>query len=258
MKLCPKCEFIYEDDQRFCDMDGEALVEDTRVGVFPGTVPTKTGSRTTKSRARMFVVPAVAGLALSVLLSLVYYASSAPLDPKFESTGQRPQASEASPQQQSATPLGSPSSQPASNQSQVPANPEAASESVSAGAVELADRTASESARSQVVPESKATDNTLKGGDNGSGISRQLPPLPQLTPLPRVPPLSLLPAAKPESMTPGSTTPKKQRLANQKLGTNRKASVGDIKPDRGDENKRSRVGAFLKKTGRILKKPFQL
>ena len=26
MKLCPQCAFIYEDDQRVCDMDGKALI----------------------------------------------------------------------------------------------------------------------------------------------------------------------------------------------------------------------------------------
>jgi len=28
MKRCPKCEFLYEEDQRLCDMDGTALVHD--------------------------------------------------------------------------------------------------------------------------------------------------------------------------------------------------------------------------------------
>src|SRR6267142_1374798 len=28
MKLCPQCEFIYEDDQTLCDMDGRELVYD--------------------------------------------------------------------------------------------------------------------------------------------------------------------------------------------------------------------------------------
>ena len=28
MKLCPQCEFIYEDDQNTCDMDGKELVFD--------------------------------------------------------------------------------------------------------------------------------------------------------------------------------------------------------------------------------------
>jgi hypothetical protein len=30
MKLCPQCEFIYEDDQKFCDMDGQELVHDPK------------------------------------------------------------------------------------------------------------------------------------------------------------------------------------------------------------------------------------
>jgi len=30
MKLCPQCEFIYEDDQKFCDMDGQELVHDSK------------------------------------------------------------------------------------------------------------------------------------------------------------------------------------------------------------------------------------
>ena len=34
MKLCPQCEFLYEDDQIFCDMDGEGLVYDSRAEAF--------------------------------------------------------------------------------------------------------------------------------------------------------------------------------------------------------------------------------
>ena len=30
MKRCPQCEFIYEDDQSLCDMDGVLLVFDAR------------------------------------------------------------------------------------------------------------------------------------------------------------------------------------------------------------------------------------
>src|SRR2546423_6633728 len=36
MKLCSQCEFIYEDDQELCDMDGAQLVyEPTLERVFP-------------------------------------------------------------------------------------------------------------------------------------------------------------------------------------------------------------------------------
>ncbi len=39
MKLCPQCEFIYEDDQTLCDMDGKELVYDPRALAFAGNVP---------------------------------------------------------------------------------------------------------------------------------------------------------------------------------------------------------------------------
>lgn len=39
MKLCPQCEFIYEDDQTFCDMDGKELVYDPSPLAFAAAVP---------------------------------------------------------------------------------------------------------------------------------------------------------------------------------------------------------------------------
>jgi predicted secreted protein len=73
MKRCPKCEFIYEDDQSLCDMDGVLLVLDSRtlpnhhaLQTVPPTNPTK------RSRA----VPAFATLILALVLGLVYYVST--------------------------------------------------------------------------------------------------------------------------------------------------------------------------------------
>jgi type IV secretory pathway VirB10-like protein len=73
MKRCPKCEFIYEDDQSLCDMDGVLLVLDSRT--LPHihalqTVETKTPPR--RNRA----VPAFATLILALVLGLVYYVST--------------------------------------------------------------------------------------------------------------------------------------------------------------------------------------
>lgn len=72
MKKCPKCEFIYEDDQSLCDMDGVLLVLDSRT--LPNhhalqTVPAKTPPK--RNRA----VPAFATLILALILGLVYYVS---------------------------------------------------------------------------------------------------------------------------------------------------------------------------------------
>jgi len=73
MKRCPKCEFIYEDDQSLCDMDGVLLVLDSRTlpnlhslqTVPPAKAPTK------RNRA----VPAFATLILALVLGMVYYVS---------------------------------------------------------------------------------------------------------------------------------------------------------------------------------------
>src|SRR5215211_6006148 len=73
MKRCPKCEFIYEDDQSLCDMDGVLLVFDSRT--LPSlhalqTVPAKTSPK--RNRA----VPAFATLILILVLGMVYYVST--------------------------------------------------------------------------------------------------------------------------------------------------------------------------------------
>ena len=73
MKRCPQCEFIYEDDQSLCDMDGVLLVLDSRN--LPNhqalaTVPAKPQPR--RNRA----VPAFATLILALVLGMVYYVST--------------------------------------------------------------------------------------------------------------------------------------------------------------------------------------
>jgi len=73
MKRCPQCEFIYEDDQSLCDMDGVLLVFDSRA--LPNmhaltTVPPKAQSK--RNRA----VPAFATLILALVLGMVYFVST--------------------------------------------------------------------------------------------------------------------------------------------------------------------------------------
>jgi hypothetical protein len=68
MKRCPQCEFIYEDDQTLCDMDGILLVFDSQ------NLPKPRSTR--KSHRRSRIVPLVAMLVLTTVLSLVYYVST--------------------------------------------------------------------------------------------------------------------------------------------------------------------------------------
>ena len=67
MKRCPQCEFIYEDDQSLCDMDGILLVFDSQ------TLP-KSHDRSKHVRNRIVSVAAV--LILTTVLSLVYYVAT--------------------------------------------------------------------------------------------------------------------------------------------------------------------------------------
>jgi len=73
MKRCPKCEFIYEDDQSLCDMDGVLLVLDSRKLPNHEALQTVPATKTTPRRNR--AVPAFATVILALVLGLVYYVS---------------------------------------------------------------------------------------------------------------------------------------------------------------------------------------
>ena len=73
MKRCPKCEFIYEDDQSLCDMDGVLLVFDSRTLPHLHALQTVSSKRTPK---RNPAVPAFATLILALVLGMVYYVST--------------------------------------------------------------------------------------------------------------------------------------------------------------------------------------
>ena len=66
MKRCPQCDFIYEDDQSLCDMDGVLLVLDSR------NLPNLHDKAQPK---RNRAVPAFATLILALVLGMVYYVS---------------------------------------------------------------------------------------------------------------------------------------------------------------------------------------
>ena len=73
MKRCPKCEFIYEDDQSLCDMDGVLLVLDSRKLPNQQALQTVPATKTAPKRNR--AVPAFATVILALVLGLVYYVS---------------------------------------------------------------------------------------------------------------------------------------------------------------------------------------
>jgi type IV secretory pathway VirB10-like protein len=79
MKRCPQCEFIYEDDQGCCDMDGVKLVGDSQLLSDSRFAAIDVGSLVASTQAsqwRSFALPAVGAAILGVVLFLVYYVST--------------------------------------------------------------------------------------------------------------------------------------------------------------------------------------
>jgi hypothetical protein len=74
MKRCPQCEFIYEDEQSLCDMDGVLLVFDSRK--LPNLHALTTVPAVRKAQRRNRAVPAFATLVLALVLGMVYYVST--------------------------------------------------------------------------------------------------------------------------------------------------------------------------------------
>ena len=69
MKRCPECDFLYEDDQSLCDMDGMRL---RNTGQLP---PLPVRESQPKSRWGGLMIPLLAGLVLSAVLFILYNAS---------------------------------------------------------------------------------------------------------------------------------------------------------------------------------------
>jgi hypothetical protein len=234
MKLCSQCDFIYEDDQERCDMDGAELVYEPTLETASQTA-LKTDSKLQRPVRATSIIPLpgspphlpvplvaarrriglqiAAGVTLAVVAFGAYYVS-----PRLRQTrSQNPTSS-------IETPIAP------------PVNSESLDKQVgaSAGSIRLE------------PPGSKH--ETLLASDN----LRTETPKPNTTP-PALPGLKPLPRLKPlPTLKPLPRLGDQSRL----LTANRKASVVTIKQNTNTK-KQSRFGSFLKKTGRILTKPFK-
>ena len=198
MKRCTECQFIYEDDQTTCDMDGAMLASDQNSAAVDGP----------RSKAKSFAVPAAVGTALAAVLVLAFYAS--PL------LVAKSDADQISPQQ--TTPLN-----PVSAPTPII---EAPTTSPSPEALEptSAERAAEDERTSD------ANHANPKTADSRLTIRRGLPPLPRVPSLPRLPPARAQKSSTPKDPIKVTTPPPK---------------------------KQSKVESFLKKTGRVITKPFK-
>jgi hypothetical protein len=190
MKRCPQCEFIYEDDQSLCDMDGALLVFDARTLPNLRALAPIEAPLAPRAVWRHRTFPAMAALILATVLSLVYFVST--------------QRSTHSPARITGASISAPVANPA-----LPAK------------------------SNQAVPaESNPAPPPSTFEVSGAAAPAKEENNPASTKAPATAPAAKKPAAV--------KTPTTER-----------------KPAEEPKKEESKVGSILKKTGRILKKPFK-
>jgi len=241
MKLCPHCEFLYEDDQTVCDMDGKALVYEPTLNAVPGSPPLEQSlsqRRAGFSRSRRLAVAAMTGIALGTTLVLFFYlftqgvSSAEPAAPSTTSNPARPVPKKSASPSAYATPNANGSgetrsadSEPALADSAAHAQPQPhAVAGISPGDLSATNRTGPEAAAALAAAAKTAPSLSISS-------------LPRVEPLPRLKPLPKLGAPKTGKRT--ETARASQRHVSVK------------------QKKESRFGSFFKSTARILKKPFK-
>ena len=287
MKVCPQCDFIYEDDQRFCDMDGKELVHDpapvvpeqdiaTAVSPTPSLMPDVPPMRLARRRWRSFAVAAAVVVFLATLVSAVYVARThqtrAGVASQFpggtidrsrvRSTPDPGQTSSADSalREQSREKLPEPSSSPADvtapASSPAPSQPAPSRTSlahtrltaspVSAGA-------ASGNSRGPVIVRlnNGAAIKADEAWERNEGIWYRQAGLVTFLKRGRVRTIER-PATLPAPSKPATNNAEEKR---QNTDIRNQLRLPRLEPV--ETKKQSRVASFLKKTGRILKRPFK-
>ncbi|HEV7684886.1 MAG TPA: hypothetical protein VGO68_22445 [Pyrinomonadaceae bacterium] len=287
MKLCPQCDFIYEDDQGFCDMDGKELVCASAPIADEAIVATSvipTSELLAEPRSRGFAAAVIVVVVLTALVVVLYLvrARQARSAPASEASTQMPDRSAGQSPVQStsanteARPSGSDlvsTAAPVANSEQSPellANSSSRNETASASQSSTS-KTALAHTRLAASPVSAgAAAGNNRGSvvvrlNNGASIKadeawekkegvwyRQAGMVTFLKrssvrSIDRVAP----PAAesKPVANSSGDKSKKNPAPQNQ-------LRFARLEPV--DAKKPSRFSSFLKKTGRVLKKPFRM
>ena len=217
MKVCPQCEFIYEDDQRLCDMDGAELVYDPAPPAL--AVAPEAAAPLTNTRWRRFAATAVIGVVLGTVPVLVVHVFTLRTQEQLSTT---------------ASQNTNHSSEQVTGDSAVPPNLDLSLPVPVGPAVDATPVSVASTADALPAPAAGASPQSpspLSGP--GAKATSNISSFMNLSPAPSQPPAS--------------------RLAR----SSRRPRRADEKP-RESNHKESGIGSLLKKTGRILKKPFRL
>ena len=291
MKLCPQCDFIYEDDQCFCDMDGKALVHDpapvdTKANVASPSSPTP---RLPGRRSRSVALAVAVGVVLTVLLIAVYFvrnyksrshaASESTTQSPGRSAGQssvQPAAEDADAQSSASdlvatqtpaansalaerSPVQSVEQFPEQSTSQTDATLVSSRASLSharLAANPVATKGASGSGRGPVIVRlnNGATIKADEAWEKKEGLWYRQAGVVTFLKRSRVKTIERVASPRAQSNSAGSNAEEKSRKQN--TTTPNQLRLARLEPV--EIKKQSRVTSFLKKTGRILKKPFKI
>ena len=287
MKLCPQCDFIYEDDQRFCDMDGKELVHDsasvipeqdvaTAVSSTANLIPGVSPSRSARRRWRSFAVAAVV-VVLATLVSAVYVARTHQMRSRVASQspvgaidrsaphstpdlGQtspadsalREQSRERPPEPSSSADVTAPASSPAPSQP-APSKTSLAHTHLTASPVSAGAPSGSSRGPVFVRLTNGASIRADEAWEKKEGIWYRQGGVVTFLKRSRVRTIErpATPAAPSKSAT--SSAEDKSRKQNTAVRSQPRLA----RPEPADTKKQSRVTSFLKATGRILKRPFK-
>ena len=226
MKRCPQCEFIYEDDQSLCDMDGIVLVFDTTPLPRLQAVTDPATDFVAAASWRNHILPMIAAAILGSVLFLVYYVSTHPLASR--GVDFTPGSSITVPQsvpKDAAGPTTPASPPPVDSQSEKAAVP----------------------SNNEGNVKTDSTDEVKVGGDTKAA-----------TGAPSVKPTDS-PVTQPEKVDPASPKTPEEKARDASSVPRSQSSIPRRNPQRGRENSQklnSKIASFFKKTGNVLKKPF--
>ena len=290
MKLCPQCDFIYEDDQRFCDMDGKELVHNPAPVSQPNVVnqSSPTSKLAAGRRTIGLAVAVIVGVVLTALGSAVYFARTAQIGSGLASSNQS--ADRAAAQALAQPTAGAIGAQPAADLIATPtpaANSIPASKSSSQSFAEPpelsstqtdASSPASISAARASLAHSRLTAGPVSAGAP-SGNSRG-PVIVRLNHGASIKAdevwekkegiwyrqagvVTFLRRSRVRTIERPATPPAPSASNNAEEKNRRQNTVvrNQLRLERlepADAKKQSRIASFLKKTGRILTRPFKL
>jgi hypothetical protein len=278
MKLCPQCDFIYEDDQIVCDMDGKELVLDPATGVSATPVMVSDGLPMESAGRRWRNLALLTVFVIAALVIVIYLARANQLRslraPGVSKPSTDRSAADIPPQSTSGDTYLQPASpdlvstQTPSTDTALPEqSPDESDELATAETVQTASSLASSSTPKESLAHTRLTPGPVTAGvasgnsrgpvivrlNNGAsiradeawekreGIWYRQGGVVTFLKRSQVRTIERLPSPSSRSKSAATTTGEQSRQTEP---------VAETKKD-------SKVTSFLKKTGRILKKPFK-